>query len=191
MKFYSSLVRSVPQQLLCLSLLLPAAAAWAHEGHEAAPKPVAAAPADQGAPQRFALSSANYELVGVLNGQELRLYLDHAADNRPVQDAQLSLELGGQQFKPEAHGEAGEFELALAAPPKPGSWPIQALVHSQGRSEVLKGSLEVASPSPAGAPAGHKFSPGLAAALLGATALAALAWRGSRRLVARKNGVSA
>lgn len=189
-----SIFGSACQRLLCLSLLLlPAGALWAHEGHEAEPKTGAASPAAEGAPQRFSLSSANYELVGVLNGHDLTLFLDHAADNRPVQGAQLSLALGGQQLKPEPHGEAGEFELVLAARPTPGSWPVQAVVQIQGQSEVLKGSLELLPLSHAAAPLGPKPSPSFlfAAALLGSAAVALLAWLTSRRLAARKNGASA
>ena len=41
------------------------------------------------------IHAPNSELVGVLNGQRLTLYLDHAADNRPVTDGELTLELPG------------------------------------------------------------------------------------------------
>lgn len=78
------------------SLLLGSSATWAGDGHdhgEAAPAPAAAAL------PRFAAVSDDFELVGVLNGQRLTLYLDHAADNRPVTDGELTLELGGQQVK--------------------------------------------------------------------------------------------
>ena len=59
--------------------------AQAHDGHDNAP---AAAPA-QAAP-RFALDSELFELVGVVNGHTLALYLDRADDNRPVPGVQLA-----------------------------------------------------------------------------------------------------
>ena len=71
------------------SLLLGSSATWAGDGHdhgEAAPAPAAAAL------PRFAAVSDDFELVGVLNGQRLTLYLDHAADNRPVTDGELTLD---------------------------------------------------------------------------------------------------
>lgn len=194
MKF-PSLSRSLRQPLLCLSflLLLPASAPSAHEGHDDEAKPAAASPAAQGLPQRFSLSSAHYELVGVLSGQELTLYLDHADDNRPVQGAQLSLSIGGQMLKPEAHGEAGEFELALAAPLKPGSLDLSAVVQLEGRSEQLQGKLELLPQQAAADEAQAKPRARLwwAAALLGSLALALLAWRSARRVGAGKAGAAA
>ena len=77
---------------LGLSLLLGGAslAALAGDGHDHGEAP--AAPSGPAMP-RFAATSDLFELVGVLDGAQLSLYLDHSADNRPVADAQLELDL--------------------------------------------------------------------------------------------------
>lgn len=121
------------------SLLLGSTATWAGDGHdhgEAAPAAAAAAL------PRFAAVSDDFELVGVLNGQHLTLYLDHAADNRPVADGELTLELGGEQVKVSPH-RVGEFEAELAEPLPDGETSIMATVTAQGQSDLLTGVLDV------------------------------------------------
>ena len=80
------------------------------------------APASSAGPAlpRFAAASETFELVGVVNGKRLTLYLDRYADGSPVKDAKLELELGGVKVPVESHGE-GEFEAMLAQELKPGS----------------------------------------------------------------------
>lgn len=53
---------------------------------------------------RFAAVSDLFELVGVLNGKQITLYLDRAADNSPVTEAQIELEIGGKKFKAARQG---------------------------------------------------------------------------------------
>ncbi|MFN3786124.1 MAG: hypothetical protein ACK4RS_04725, partial [Thiothrix sp.] len=65
--------------LLCMSLSTPA---WAHGGedHAHAHEPVRLSlPSDAG--QRFVLQSPDTELVGVVAGQHVTLYLDRFATN--------------------------------------------------------------------------------------------------------------
>ena len=47
---------------------------------------------------RFAAVSELFELVGVLNGKQITLYLDRAADNSPVTEARIEIEIGGKKF---------------------------------------------------------------------------------------------
>lgn len=127
-------------KFLPLSLLLAAsiaAPAQAHEGHDEAP----AAATGQALP-RFAASSELFELVGVLDGRQLTLYLDHAASNAPVKDATLELELGGAKLKPTPKGE-GEFALQLEREPQPGLIPVTATVVAGADSDLLAGELDV------------------------------------------------
>eukprot|EP01042_Synura_sphagnicola_P021246 gene21246-26993_t len=63
---------------LLLGSLPPTALAGA--GHDHGEAPVAAAGT---ALPRFAATSDLFELVGVLDGQKIALYLDHAGDNSP------------------------------------------------------------------------------------------------------------
>jgi hypothetical protein len=129
---------SIFMQFLLLTLaLLLAGPARAHEGHDDA-APTASGPASP----RFAATSDLFELVGVLDGHHLRIWLDHAASNAPVENAQLALELNGQAvaLKPLS---AGEFEAELAAEPGPGTHPVTATVTAGADSDLLAGELDI------------------------------------------------
>lgn len=91
---------------------------------------------------RFAATSELFELVGVLNGTRLTLYLDHADTNAPIKDAQLELEFAGTKLKVEPHGE-GEFEATLPAAPKPGVIAIAAVVVAGQQTDLLAGELDL------------------------------------------------
>ena len=84
-------------------IALAAPLAWAGDGHDHGEAPAATAgPASP----RFTATSETFELVGVVNGKQLTLYLDRYADGSPVKDAKLELELGGVKVPVEPH--AGE-----------------------------------------------------------------------------------
>ena len=126
--------------LLCAFLLLLAGApAWADAGHDhgAAPSAVAGP-----ALPRFTAVSDAFELVGVLDGQRLTLYLDRFADNAPVPKASLELDIGGTTVKAEPHGE-GEFEVQLAEVPAPGVLPVTATVIAGNETDLLAGELDI------------------------------------------------
>ena len=129
---------------LGLSLLLGGAplAALAGDGHDHGEAP--AAPSGPAMP-RFAATSDLFELVGVLDGTQLSLYLDHAADNRPVADAQLELDLGGKPLALTRVAE-GEFRATLAAPLPEGETPVTATVVAGDDSDLLAATLDVHAP---------------------------------------------
>jgi hypothetical protein len=112
---------------------------WAGEGHDHGEAPAAATGLVL---PRFTAVSELFELVGVLDGKHLTLYLDHAADNSPVKDAKLELELGGVKVPVEAHGE-GEFETTLAKPLAPGEIPVVATILAGEESDLLAGDLDI------------------------------------------------
>ena len=98
--------------------------AWAGEGHDHGD----AAPAAVGqALPRFSAVSETFELVGVLSGKQITLYLDRFGDNSPVRGAQIELEIGGAKFKAEKQGE-DEYEVVLPEAPKEGVLPVTATV---------------------------------------------------------------
>ena len=90
---------------------------------------------------RFAAVSDTFELVGVLSGKQLTLYLDRAADNAPVTDAQIELDIGSTKFKAEKHEDG--YEVVLAAAPKPGVLPITATVTAGNEVDLLAGELDL------------------------------------------------
>lgn len=113
--------------------------AYADAGHDHGDE--APATTDTALP-RFAVASEAFELVGVLNGKQLTLYLDHAATNAPVKDAKLEIEFGTEKLKIEPHAE-GEFEATLAQVPETGVIPIAATVTAGNEADLLAGELDL------------------------------------------------
>ena len=105
-----------------------------HHGDAA---PVASGPALP----RFAAVSETFELVGIVSGKQVTLYLDRTADNSPVTDAQIELEIGGAKLKAEKHEDA--YEVTLPAEPKPGVLPITATVTAGNEADLLAGELDI------------------------------------------------
>ena len=134
-----SITRPLAAGLLLGALWMAIMPAQAGEGHDHGEAPAAAAGP---ALPRFSADSELFELVGVLNGKQLTLYLDHAASNAPVKDAKLELELGGRKLSPKAHGE-GEFEVVLDEAPKPGVIPVTATVSTASETDLLAGELDI------------------------------------------------
>lgn len=176
-----------PTHLLAALILAATLPAWAGDGHDHGDAPATTAGP---ALPRFAAASGLFELVGVLDGQRLTLWLDHAADNSPVKDARLELELGGVKVPVTAHGE-GEFEATLARPLAAGEIPVAATILAGERAELLAGDLDIHAPAEATA-ASHAHG-WQAVALWTATAgaaLAGLAWLIRRRRSQRPGGAA-
>ncbi|MBD9392346.1 hypothetical protein [Acidovorax sp. ACV01] len=150
---------------LVLGLVSPAAFADAGHDHGEAPA-TAAGPAMP----RFAATSDLFELVGVLDGQKLALYLDHAGDNSPVNEAQLELDIAGTRV-PVTRVADGEFQAALAAPLAEGVSPVTATVVAGKDTDLLAGEIDIHAAAHA-----HAEPPGRRSALVaGAVAAVVLA----------------
>lgn len=130
---------ALPTVLLAAALLLPAATASADEGHDHGD----AAPASIGAAlPRFTAVSELFELVGVLDGQRITLYLDRYADNSPVRGAQIELDIAGTAFKAEPQGDDA-YTVLLTAAPTPGVLPVTATVTAGDDADLLAGELDI------------------------------------------------
>lgn len=176
-----SFVRATASAALFLLAGNAARAADDH-GHEHGNAPATAGAA---ALPRFAAVSETFELVGVLSGKQLTIYLDRFADNSPVKDARLELEIDGTKMKAEPHGE-GEFEVMLAEAPKPGVLSVAATVVSGKDSDLLAGELDILDAAHVDAAAqGPKWQRVVSSAFAGLLALGLLAW-GSRRVMAAR-----
>ncbi len=124
-----------------IAALLVSPLARAGDGHDHGDAPAAATGP---ALPRFAAVSETFELVGVLNGKQITLYLDRAADNAPVTDAQIELEIAGAKLKAQKHdGHEDAYEVVLAAAPKPGVLPITATVTAGQEVDLLAGELDL------------------------------------------------
>lgn len=170
--------------LLTLILVLSARISHAHgdEDHGDAPHPVAVTSV---AP-RFEARSELFELVGVLHGDELVLYLDHAASNQPIASAAIEIESGA--FKGKAVAAAsGEFRLPAAELSQPGKHALTITVETDTDIDLLAAQFEVASaPSVSVSELAPEssFSPllyGLIAVI--GLLVVALLWRGKRGAV--------
>jgi len=130
---------------------------------------------------RFAATSDLFELVGVVNGTQLTLYLDRSADNSPVKGAKLELEIGGSKLdaKPSADGE---FEATLPQPLKPGVTPVTATVAASQETDLLAGELTIPEEARAEAPPARRWQQIAAWTAAGLVAFAALAWLGRRAM---------
>lgn len=115
------------------------ALAIAGEGHDHGEAPSAAA---EPSLARFETASDQFELVGVLDARKLTLYLDRSADNSPVKNATLEIELAGKTVPVKPTGE-GMFEATLATEPEEGEYPVIATVVAGQESDLLAAELDV------------------------------------------------
>jgi hypothetical protein len=165
--------------LLVAATILLGWPAWAGEGHDHGD----AAPAAVGqALPRFSAVSETFELVGVLRGKQITLYLDRFGDNSPVGGAQIELEIGGAKFKAEKQGE-DEYEVVLPEAPKEGVLPVTATVTAGNEVDLLAGEFDIHIEAHADEAAHtHSWTEYAGWGAGGLAALALLAW-GARRVV--------
>jgi hypothetical protein len=129
--------------LALLAFALLAGLAAAGPGHDHGPEP-AARPG--GGPPRFATHSERFELVGVLEGETLVLYLDHYATNAPVPDARI--EVAGDAVQGTAAAtEDGTYRIAAPALGQPGEHALVFTVSTVGDPDLLEGTLVIAAPT--------------------------------------------
>jgi biotin carboxyl carrier protein len=138
--------------VLTLALLpLTVLADEGHGGHGAPPlaPPTALAP-------RIEAQSESFELLAVLDGGKLTLYLDRFATNEPVSNARIEIESGA--FKAVAQpGADGVYTASGEAFAEPGPYPLVFTIQAADSSDLLNGTLTV--PRPAGQSArGHGWA---------------------------------
>jgi hypothetical protein len=127
--------------LLTLALMVSLAGpAWAADehGHDHDAPAAASGPALP----RFAAVSEAFELVGIVNGKQLTLYLDRFDDNSPVPDAKLELEVGGKKLPVTVHAP-GEYEATLPGELKPGVTPVAISLEVKGETDLLAGEIDI------------------------------------------------
>ncbi|MDP2432611.1 MAG: hypothetical protein Q8O33_11330 [Pseudomonadota bacterium] len=131
--------------VLFLLGLLSIQPVFAHEGHDHgdAPKPV---PVADAAP-RFETASEEFELVGVLQGGALTLYLDHYASNAPVEKATLEVEAGKQKVRAK-ETEPGVYFLELVDT-NPGRLGLVFTIQAGDSVDLLTANLEIPAPKAA------------------------------------------
>lgn len=127
-------------QRILLAMLLAASLgqAIAGEGHDHdAPAPTSGATVLP----RFEAHSDRFEMVGVVNGQTLTVYLDRFENNQPVTDARIQLQVGEQKLPLAA--QDGTYTATLPQPLAPGLIPITAELQQGNDTDLLAGELDL------------------------------------------------
>ncbi len=158
-----------------------ATATWAGEGHDHDDAPAITAGTTL---PRFTAVSEDFELVGVLDGQQLTLYLDRYADNSPVPGAQIELEIGGVRVTVQAH-ERDVYEATLAEPLKQGVTPVTATVIAGADTDLLAGEFDLHQDLHDDTAAEHPWQTTEAWVVGAVLAIAVLAWVSRRVRIAR------
>lgn len=122
--------------LLC-ALPSPARAGEGHDHGDETPAAAAGA-----ALPRFSAVSEAFELVGIVNGRQLALYLDRFEDNTPVPDAKLELEVGGKKIPVGVHAP-GEYEATLPEELEAGVTPVTVALEVKGETDLLAGEIDI------------------------------------------------
>ena len=120
-------------------LLLFASVSHAHEGHDhgdEAPPPVSSV-----AP-RFEARGDLFELVGILDGKALWLYLDKADSNEPIEQASIEIESGSFMGKAFA-SPGGVFKLMAPALAEPGQHALTITVEAGEDSDLLTARFDM------------------------------------------------
>lgn len=133
------LIRFVIASLLAMTFTLFSSLSFAGAGHDHAET---GPQVSSGALPRFAAISEELELVGIVNGKQLSLYLDRTADNSPIGDAQIEIEIAGNKYKAEKHAD-GVYAVSLNEVLKPGSIAITATIDAGSLSDLLVTELDL------------------------------------------------
>jgi RND family efflux transporter MFP subunit len=131
-------------------------AAIAHEGHDhGAPPPAAVTTSSP----RVTAQSDAYELVGILRGERLALYLDRFATNEPATDARITVTVGGDQDVDALPAPDGTY--AVTSPKFAGEGPLELIfsVTAPGGDDLLIGTLQLPAKTAAATPAPTGSSP--------------------------------
>ena len=170
--------------VLCAAI----APASAHEGHDHEEQQ----PVSAGALPRGEADSNAFELVAIVRGENLEIYLDRFATNEPVTGATLEVESPGGPVKAAA-GADGTYRVAAPWLAKNGRTDLIFTVTAGDATDILPLTIQTA-PGAAQSAAQRDAAPGghismvsvllvLGGALIGAL-LSAIALRGRRRAAA-------
>jgi hypothetical protein len=151
--------------------------------HDAATQTAAAS-----ALPRFEAHSESFEVVGVLHGDELSVFVDRFDSNTPVLGAKLELESGAAKAVGQFHEDHGDYSFAVAPFKKPGSHPIILTIADGEDIDMLAANLVVPQEvAPHAQPSSFIRQVGIWT--VGLAVLAALIWLGRRLHKRRNSGV--
>src|SRR5262245_52168898 len=130
--------------LCCVAgIFLSRSAPFAHEGHED-DDATRSALASSTYP-RVNAQSELYELVGILTGERLSIYLDHFATNEPVADAKVKVGIGDTEPVDAEPMENGIYTMSFPRLATTGSVEVVFSVRAASGDDLLVGSLTLPS----------------------------------------------
>jgi len=139
--------------LLCACIatgLLPVAGG-AHEGHDDGAPPASSLPGIS--VPRVEAHSDLFEIVGVVESDAMKIFLDRYATNEPVVNAKIDIEAGALKGSAQANPD-GTYTFRNAALAKAGAVPVTFTIAAGSDSDLLTGDLVSANPDAAPAHAG-------------------------------------
>src|SRR5262245_26816866 len=146
-------MRSVAALTFIAAFLLMPSVSRAHEGHDH-DESTRAALASSTYP-RVTAQSELYEVVGILKGDRLSIYLDRAATNEPVTDAKVSVTIGDGEAIDAEPAENGTYAVSSPRLRGTGSVEIIFAVTANNADDLLVGALtlsKASAPGPGMAP---------------------------------------
>ena len=129
---------------------LAPASGRAHEGHDLE---VAETPGALHSQPRLSAGSEAYELVGILDGNRLTVYLDHYGDNAPVADAQITVTIGNEMVSAEPGGD-GTYVVRSTAFDRGGLIELVFDIRAPDADDLLIAKLPLATAAQSAAAAG-------------------------------------
>ncbi|WP_395058668.1 efflux RND transporter periplasmic adaptor subunit [Polaromonas sp.] len=123
--------------LIAFNFFTPAWAAGGHDHGDEAP-----AAASSTVSPRISSHSDLFELVGVVENSEMKIYLDRYASNEPVTDAKIEVEAGAAKATatPQADGSYS-FRHELLA--QPGTLAVSFVIAAGKETDLLAGDLVI------------------------------------------------
>ncbi len=115
--------------------------AWGGPGHDHGDAPTAATGS---ASPRVSAHSDLFELVGMLEGNEMKIYLDRYATNEPVLDAKIEVQIASLKGIAAAQAD-GSYSFKNDVFTKPGDFAIIFTVLSGKDADLLAGDLKIGS----------------------------------------------
>ena len=94
---------------------------------------------------RVVATSDQFQLVGILKADKLKIFLDREPDNVPVTKAAVTVVVGAQSTVATPITD-GTFEMPGEEFAKPGDYELQFTIVVDGRTDLLAGVLTIASP---------------------------------------------
>jgi cobalt-zinc-cadmium efflux system membrane fusion protein len=131
-------LRGVSLASLVLLLITPISSAFAHGGDEAGEATGEAAPALP----RFEAANERFEVVGRVQSDELKIWLDDFATNAPITGAKIEVSVGGRKVAAELEAD-GTHAIAFPEADKPGSYPISLSISGAGAPVLMGGTLVI------------------------------------------------